>query len=243
MSRLLLAGILALGVHLLLLMTFLPRERIVPPKGKGAGQITVSIVRPPSPAMEMTREPVARSDRVEPVEVDAPRKQEAGPIPRSAPAPSAPRLEPVAARRAVPVGKKSGGGRKEKAVSRTIPLPTVAKQVGEAGGKTPASTEATMVSEVESLRGPEALAALNRPPTYPVLARKRGWEGTVLLEVAVQSDGRVQSVQIKESSSYEMLDKEAVKAVGKWRFSPGTRDGRPEPMKVLVPVHFLLREN
>ena len=103
--------------------------------------------------------------------------------------------------------------------------------------------EEAMLSEVETLRSPEPIKAFNRPPVYPSLARKRGWEGTVLLEVDVLSDGMVKSIKVKESSSYELLDTKALDAVRKWRFSPGFKAGEPVPMKVLVPVHFLLQDN
>ena len=45
------------------------------------------------------------------------------------------------------------------------------------------------------------------------------------------------------ASLYELLDSEAVATVRKWHFSPGSRAGIPVPMKVLVPIHFLLQEN
>ena len=98
-------------------------------------------------------------------------------------------------------------------------------------------------SAVESLRQPEPLETVNRPPAYPSLARKRGWQGTVLLEVDVQRDGMVKSIQINKSSSYKLLDREALDAVRKWRFSPGLKAGEPVPMKVIVPIHFLLQDN
>ena len=83
---------------------------------------------------------------------------------------------------------------------------------------------------------------VNRPPEYPDLARRRGWEGTVLLEVEVAGDGEVRSVRVHTSSSYGLLDEAALAAVGKWLFKPGMRDGKPWAMKVLVPVHFVLKD-
>ena len=74
-------------------------------------------------------------------------------------------------------------------------------------------------------------------------ARKRGWEGKVLLAVAVASDGAVQAVRVQSGSSHDLLDEAALQAVRGWRFQPGTRDGEPVAMQVLVPVHFILQDN
>jgi len=83
---------------------------------------------------------------------------------------------------------------------------------------------------------------LNRPPRYPRLARRRGWEGRVLLEVEVLQDGTVADVVVSETSGYAVLDAAAAKAVRGWRFEPGIRFGRPVAMRVTVPVRFRLKD-
>jgi protein TonB len=80
----------------------------------------------------------------------------------------------------------------------------------------------------------------NRPPPYPSLARRRGYEGTVLLEVLVTEEGRVGELSVARSSGYKMLDRAALRAVRDWRFEPGTRGGRPMAMAVRIPVRFRL---
>lgn len=77
-------------------------------------------------------------------------------------------------------------------------------------------------------------------PIYPHLARMKGYEGTVLLEVEVGADGRVGDLVVKESSSYSILDEAALKAVRKWLFSPAKRGGTPVASRVLVPIQFKL---
>ena len=81
----------------------------------------------------------------------------------------------------------------------------------------------------------------NPPPRYPLLARKRGHQGTVLLSVLVSASGNVQDIGITSSSGHASLDKAAVSAVGKWRFIPGKRDGIPVAMRVGVPIRFELQ--
>jgi len=80
----------------------------------------------------------------------------------------------------------------------------------------------------------------NRPPSYPAVARRRGWEGTVLLELQVLADGRVAEVTISESSGHEVLDEAAARAVRRWRFEPALHFGKPTASTVRVPIRFRL---
>ena len=82
---------------------------------------------------------------------------------------------------------------------------------------------------------------LNAPPAYPGLARKRGQEGTVILQVLVNKEGRVDDLKIDASSNFSLLDRAAVSAVRKWRFEPGRRGEERVPMWVRVPVTFKLK--
>jgi TonB family protein len=81
----------------------------------------------------------------------------------------------------------------------------------------------------------------NRPPTYPPLARERGYEGTVLLRVEVRRDGRVGGLTIDRSSGYEVLDRAAAESVKEWTFLPARKGGKPVTSWVLLPVKFMLR--
>lgn len=81
----------------------------------------------------------------------------------------------------------------------------------------------------------------NSLPKYPLLARRRNYQGTVLLEVLVTREGKVGSVRLARSSGFEMLDKAAIKGVRKWLFHPGKRGDELVEMWVKVPIRFQLR--
>jgi protein TonB len=83
----------------------------------------------------------------------------------------------------------------------------------------------------------------NRPPAYPWLARLQGWEGTVVLQVRVEPDGRASRVTIVSSSGHPALDHAAQQAVSQWTFLPAHRGGRPVGSIVKVPVRFRLTED
>jgi protein TonB len=82
----------------------------------------------------------------------------------------------------------------------------------------------------------------NPPPVYPKLARKRGYEGTVILQVLVNTQGRVDNLQIDLSSNHALLDRAALNSVRKWYFEPGRRGNEKIDMWVKVPVTFKLDE-
>ncbi len=80
----------------------------------------------------------------------------------------------------------------------------------------------------------------NPKPVYPSLARRRGWEGIVILLVEVTNKGEVSSIQIHESCGYKILDKAALKSVSTWCFIPGTNNGKVVSSAIMIPVHFKL---
>lgn len=82
---------------------------------------------------------------------------------------------------------------------------------------------------------------LNRAPTYPAIARKRGYEGVVLLMVFVKRDGSVGDLNISRSSGFKLLDRAALTSVKYWHFTPGRRGETPISMWVTVPVRFTLQ--
>ena len=60
-------------------------------------------------------------------------------------------------------------------------------------------------------------------PSYPATARRLGIEGTALLRVFVDGQGRVGDVVVKQSAGHPDLDRAAADAVRRWRFEPARR--------------------
>jgi len=76
---------------------------------------------------------------------------------------------------------------------------------------------------------------------YPRIAKKRGYQGKVILLVIVSKTGTAKKVIISKSCGYSILDKAALKAIQQWLFYPGTRNGKPVEMSVSVPIRFDLK--
>jgi TonB family protein len=83
--------------------------------------------------------------------------------------------------------------------------------------------------------------AENPEPLYPREARKKGFQGEVVLKVEVLSNGLVGQVEVKKSSGYEILDRSALSAVKQWKFFPAKRGECAIPFWVNIPIKYQLR--
>ncbi len=79
------------------------------------------------------------------------------------------------------------------------------------------------------------------PPRYPPLARRLGQEGTVVLALSIDREGRVTDARLRRSSGHPMLDRAALKAARAWRYRPALDAGRPVAGELVQPVEFRLQ--
>lgn len=77
-------------------------------------------------------------------------------------------------------------------------------------------------------------------PFYPPQVIREGGEGTVLLSIHILADGRVGEVKLDRSSGHPKLDESAMREAKRWRFVPGTSDGKAMAMWKQLPVTFRL---
>jgi TonB family protein len=79
-------------------------------------------------------------------------------------------------------------------------------------------------------------------PQYTQAAMAAQIEGSVLLESVVLADGSVGDVKVIRSLDSELgLDQEAVNALKRWTWKPGTRDGEAVQVAVQVEMTFTLK--
>ena len=76
-------------------------------------------------------------------------------------------------------------------------------------------------------------------PEYSEEARKAKWQGTVVLQLVVDDQGRPQNLKVLRSLGLG-LDQKAIEAVEKWRFKPGMKDGKAVPVMATIEVNFRL---
>lgn len=80
-------------------------------------------------------------------------------------------------------------------------------------------------------------------PAYPESARQKGREGTVLLRVLVDDQGRAKTIEINQSSGDKSLDRAAGEAIKRWRFIPAHYGDKAVESWIRIPVDFRLADN
>jgi len=80
-------------------------------------------------------------------------------------------------------------------------------------------------------------AKLQVPPAYPYEARVSGRPCEVLVEFMVDESGHVVDPHVLRSND-PLFEAPTLRAVAKWRFEPGRRNGRIVRFRMAVPVAF-----
>lgn len=114
-----------------------------------------------------------------------------------------------------------------------------------APAETAAPRPAVDAPSVPPDREPDYRAAyLSNPvPAYPMVARRMGWQGKVVLNVEVLASGLPGQIKLHQSSGREVLDNAAANTVKNWRFVPAQHAGRAVTQWFRVPINFSLEDN
>jgi TonB family protein len=78
-------------------------------------------------------------------------------------------------------------------------------------------------------------------PKYPQAALKEGKSAVVEVECVVTKAGVPTDVRVLNPDD-PAFDYEAVKALKQWEFKPGTKDGKPVPVRVQVELTFTAKK-
>lgn len=84
---------------------------------------------------------------------------------------------------------------------------------------------------------------LNPIPHYTDAAIKAKIEGTVILEVIILPNGLIDSndIRIIEKLGYGLEEKAIETIINRWKFKPGTKDGKPVSIIATIEIEFNLR--
>jgi protein TonB len=183
--------------------------------GGGGGPLGPDVGPPPAAAPAPVAAPTAAPATPRVVRAPKPRPREARPA-----------APPVAASAAVPGAPAGASG-----------VAAVASGAGGAGSGAGGGDG----SGGDGSGGARVAYGQNPLPPYPVVARRLGMEGVVLLDVLVAPDGHAVEVRLARSSGHQPLDDSAVRTVReRWRFIPARRDGTAVESRVTVPIRFRL---
>jgi len=197
-------------------------ERREPPPVTPPKPLPLAPAIPHEPPPKKQQHPVQKKS--EPREVAKPSIPTPAPPPVLAlpqPSPQAPVTEPSFT--VPPREEKAPPSASEVATVRPAPAPEAA----------PAPPKVTPPrSDAAYLQNPQ--------PRYPMSARRRGEQGTVVLKVLVTAEGLAGSVSVQSSSGSPALDQAALDAVKNWKFVPARQGTQSVEGWHLVPIVFKL---
>jgi periplasmic protein TonB len=256
LKRFFLAAVLALGLHALLLSNevewtnkaSLPSTSPVrlylsykTPESRETS--SPSLIEPPGKA----NDPSAEERPEEPKRGVVPKQKPPLPKKKTSPSSTVQKTAPEARETAESAVSKSVLEEKPETAREMMPAPSVSP--APSGSEISAAPE-SLLPFPSSSREPSAaplrqavpLYLKNPSPEYPPAARRRGYEGTVIVEVLVDREGRVEDLRVLKSSGHDMLDRTAMRAVKSWTFEPARRGEEKVDMWVKVPLTFRLKD-
>ncbi|CZF83165.1 transport protein TonB [Grimontia celer] len=72
-----------------------------------------------------------------------------------------------------------------------------------------------------------AMPLVRVQPSYPAKALRRGIEGYVIVSFTINQEGRPTGMKVIEASPKRIFDREALRALKKWKYTPLLIDGKP----------------
>ena len=78
------------------------------------------------------------------------------------------------------------------------------------------------------IRDGDATPIVRIEPRYPVQAARDGLQGWVKLRFSIMEDGSVDEVEVIEAEPRRVFDREAIRALRRWKYSPKVVDGKPQ---------------
>jgi protein TonB len=100
-------------------------------------------------------------------------------------------------------------------------------------------TDRPLYKRREPLAAPVPVAKAD--PKYPPELIKGHVHGEVVLYAIIRKDGSVDSIQVVRSLDPQ-LDRNAMDALGEWKFRPATRAGVPVDLEAVIHIPFIYRD-
>ncbi len=209
-----------------------------------------SVARPAEP-IPQTAPPEPRPEPVPPKEPPKPAPDPVSAAPKPAPAekPKTPkRPSPKQVRRATPVSLKPG---ETPSPGKETGAPPAAGGVKTSQGGSPGGVGENAGAGIRQLGGFDAHDAdrvdqkpsvLRRSaPEYPARAKRLHVEGTVVVELVIDTSGRPQACVVHTAEPAGYFEEAALAATRKMRFRPGMIQGRAVNTLVRLPFVFRLK--
>jgi protein TonB len=126
----------------------------------------------------------------------------------------------------------------------TRPQPATARQTGNASAPGQSESTATGVETArqtvsEQLRK-SILRLVSSHFDYPLLARRKGWQGVVKLQVHIESNGRISRLHVEQTSGYAVLDQAALQTLQLASLPDAEQWMQGRAIDIIIPVEYRL---
>lgn len=75
---------------------------------------------------------------------------------------------------------------------------------------------------------------------YPRVARRRGWQGKVVIEFSIDSDGTASDFRFVKKAPYDLLNREAVRSLNSYRFAKSAGSSGASSLRYTLSFEFRL---
>lgn len=145
---------------------------------------------------------------------------------------------------------------KEKNTTKQLNKSQQEKQIGKTAIKIPATIKQKKLSKIEPQKHLITTAKqqskskahvvsilieeFNQYFSYPKFAKRRNWQGKVLLSLRITSTGKIKNIKIDDSSGYNILDQAAINSMRKIGKLPQTASWLENDIELEIPVVYQL---
>ncbi|PSW21322.1 energy transducer TonB [Photobacterium sanctipauli] len=246
-KRYVIAGAVSIALHGVLLSAVPNKMVMAMPVGADSTKVSLNLVsapapqpapaavEPPPPAPKPEPKPIQKETEVK--KLVKKKQPEPKPEPKKAPEPVVKKTPPK------PVKKVEPKVVKQPVAEKKAPVPEKKPEQKPPVAKTkplPKSEAASGVNNSPKLVTKPTFATRPSPVKYPRIAKRRGLEGQVLVEVWIDEKGKQVKHNLVQSSGAIVLDEAALDAIKRWRFSSHIVDGQAIAHRVQIPVRFKL---
>jgi TonB family protein len=127
----------------------------------------------------------------------------------------------------------------EQSIAQAQPETVVETRADQSPAVQAASTSLSREDQSRHLRA-SVMEFITGQLNYPAIARSKGWQGVVKLELLIESDGHISDLHIEETSGYALLDKAALDSLQLAHVPDAAQWLDGKAVSIIVPVEYRL---
>jgi protein TonB len=116
----------------------------------------------------------------------------------------------------------------------SLKTPTQMASAAELSKQNSATSELVNIAKLPLFKAPKPTLS------YPLRAKKRGYEGVAMLQIELNKNGEIAKLTLIKSSGFVELDQAALNNVAQWQFYPVLKNSHPVKALFSVPIKFSL---